>query len=100
MKLDVLDSFEKIRICNGYKIGKRIYSEPPMALEDFYRIEPQYEEMDGWNTPLKNIRTFDDLPENAKKYIRRIEELVGAPAVIISTGPDRDSTIILKNPFE
>jgi adenylosuccinate synthase len=100
MKLDVLDSFEKISICTGYKIGKRIYSEPPMALEDFYRIEPQYEEMDGWNTPLKNIRTFDDLPENAKKYIRRIEELVGAPAVIISTGPDRDSTIILKNPFE
>ena len=100
MKLDVLDSFEKISICTGYKIGKRIVSEPPMALEDFYRIEPQYEEMDGWNTSLKNIRKFDDLQENAKKYIRRIEELVGVPAVIISTGPDRDSTIILKNPFE
>jgi len=100
MKLDVLDSFERISICTGYKIGKRIFSEPPMALEDFYRIEPQYEEMDGWNMPLKNIRKFDDLPENAKKYVRRIEELVGVPAVIISTGPDRDSTIILKNPFE
>jgi len=100
MKLDVLDSFEKIFICTGYKIGKRIHSEPPMALEDFYRIEPQYEEMEGWNRPLKDIRKFDDLPENAKKYIGRIEELVGIPAAIISTGPDRDSTIILKNPFE
>ncbi len=100
MKLDVLDSFEKIKICTGYKIGKRIYSEPPMALEDFYRIEPQYEEMEGWSTPLKDIRKFEDLPENARKYVRRIEELVGSPAAIISTGPDRDSTIILKNPFE
>ena len=100
MKLDVLDSFEKIMICTGYKIGKRIYNEPPMALEDFYRIEPQYEEMEGWNTPLKDIRKFDDLPENAKKYIKRIEELVGVPAAIISTGPDRESTIILTNPFE
>ena len=71
-----------------------------MALEDFYRIEPQYEEMDGWSTPLKDIRRFDDLPENAKKYVRRIEELVGIPAAIISTGPDRESTVILKNPFE
>jgi adenylosuccinate synthase len=99
MKLDVLDSFEKISICTGYKIGKRIHGEPPMALEDFYRIEPQYEEMEGWNTPLKDIRNFDDLPLNAKKYIRRIEELVGVPAAIISTGPDRDSTIIIQNPF-
>lgn len=99
MKLDVLDSFEKIKICTRYKIGKRLYDEPPMALEDFYRIEPQYEEMDGWNTPLKDVRKYDDLPENAKKYIRRIEELVGVPAAIISTGPDRDSTIIVTNPF-
>lgn len=99
MKLDVLDSFEKIKICTRYKIGKRLYDEPPMALEDFYRCEPQYEEMDGWNAPMKDVRSMDDLPENALKYIRRIEELVGVPAAIISTGPDRDSTIILKNPF-
>ncbi len=99
MKLDVLDSFKKIKICTRYKIGKRFYDEPPMALQDIYRCEPQYEEMDGWNAPMKDVRSLDDLPENALKYIRRIEELVGAPAAVISTGPDRDSTIILKNPF-
>ncbi len=99
MKLDVLDSFEKIRICTQYKIGKRFYSEPPMALSDLYRCEPQYEEIDGWNTPMKDVSKFDDLPEGAKRYLRRIEELLGIPVAIISTGPDRDSTIVLKNPF-
>jgi adenylosuccinate synthase len=56
--------------------------------------------MDGWDTSIQNIRTYDDLPVNAKKYLKRIEELVGAKIDIISTGPDRDSTIILHNPFK
>ncbi|HOW56198.1 MAG TPA: adenylosuccinate synthase [Syntrophorhabdaceae bacterium] len=99
MKLDVLDSFEKIRICTRYKIGNRFYDEPPMALGDFSRCEPQYEEMDGWNTPIKDVNRFDDLPENAKRYLGRIEELLGVPVDIVSTGPDRNSTIVLRNPF-
>ncbi len=99
MKLDVLDSFDTIKICTHYKIGKRFYEEPPMALQDFYRCEPQYEEMPGWRTSIKDARKLEDLPEQTLRYIRRIEELVGVPAAIISTGPDRESTIILKNPF-
>lgn len=99
MKLDVLDSFDSIKICTGYRIGKRVYSDTPIALNDFYRCEPQYEEMDGWSTPIKDVKRFEDLPENARKYLKRIEELVGVPIAIVSTGPDRDSTIILKNPF-
>ncbi|HNT43569.1 MAG TPA: adenylosuccinate synthetase, partial [Syntrophorhabdaceae bacterium] len=99
MKLDVLDSFDTIKICTHYKIGKRLYEEPPMALQDFYRCEPQYEEMPGWKTSIKDARRLEDLPEQTLRYIRRIEELVGVPAAIVSTGPDRESTIILRNPF-
>ena len=99
MKLDVLDGFEKIKMCVKYKIGKKYYSEPPMDVSGYYKCEPQYEEMDGWKTSIQNVRTYEDLPANAKKYLKRIEELVGAGIDIISTGPDRESTIILHNPF-
>jgi adenylosuccinate synthase len=99
MKLDVLDGFEKIKMCVKYKIGKKYYSEPPMDVSGYYKCEPQYEEMDGWKTSIQNVRTYEDLPANAKKYLKRIEELVGAKIDIISTGPDRASTIILHNPF-
>jgi adenylosuccinate synthase len=99
MKLDVLDRFDKIKICVRYKIGKKYYTDPPMNVSGYYKCEPQYEEMDGWKTSLHNIRTYDELPENAKLYLKRIEELVGAKIDIISTGPDRESTIILNNPF-
>jgi adenylosuccinate synthase len=100
MKLDVLDTFEKINICTGYKIGKRYYSQPPMDIQDYYRCEPQYEELDGWKQPIKGIQRYEDLPANAKKYLKRLEELVDARIDIISTGPERESTIILTNPFE
>ena len=99
MKLDVLDGLEKIKMCVKYKIGKKYYSEPPMDVSGYYKCEPQYEEMDGWKTSIQNVRTYEDLPANAKKYLKRIEELVGAKIDIISTGPDRASTIILHNPF-
>ncbi len=99
MKLDVLDRFEKLRICVRYKIGRRYFSEPPMDVSDYRLCEPQYEELDGWNTSIQHVKTYDDLPDNAKKYLKRIEELVGSKIDIISTGPDRNSTIILTNPF-
>jgi adenylosuccinate synthase len=70
-----------------------------MDVSGYYKCEPQYEEMDGWKTSIQNVRTYEDLPANAKKYLKRIEELVGAKIDIISTGPDRASTIILHNPF-
>ncbi|HEX2966417.1 MAG TPA: adenylosuccinate synthase [Syntrophorhabdaceae bacterium] len=100
MKLDVLDQFDKIKICTGYKVGKKYLSEPPMDVATLEKCEPQYEEMSGWNTSIQHVRTYEALPENTKKYLRRIEELTGARIDIISTGPDRDSTIILRNPFE
>jgi len=99
MKLDVLDAFEKINVCTAYKIGKRFYSQPPMDIRDYYRCEPQYEQLDGWKQPIRGIKRYEDLPENAKKYLKRLEELTGARIEIISTGPERESTIILRNPF-
>lgn len=99
MKLDVLDTFEKINICVEYKIGKRLYSQPPMDIRDYYRCEPQYEQVDGWNQSIRGVKQYEDLPSNAKRYLKRLEELTGARIDIISTGPERENTIILKNPF-
>jgi adenylosuccinate synthase len=99
MKLDVLDGFEKIKLCTSYKIGNKYYTEPPMDVTGYYKCEPQYEEMDGWKTSLRNIKTYEDLPLNTKKYLKRIEDLLNVKIDIISTGPDRKSTIILHNPF-
>jgi adenylosuccinate synthase len=99
MKLDVLDHFENIYVCAKYRIGKRIYSDPPLAIKDLNACEPMYERMEGWNEPTANVRTFEDLPDNAKRYIKRIEELSGVPVAIVSTGPGRESTITIHNPF-
>jgi adenylosuccinate synthase len=99
MKLDVLDVFEKIYICVKYNIKGRAHSQPPTLVEDYQNCVPVYEEMDGWRTPIRNVRRYEELPENAKKYLKRLEELLGVPIVVISTGPERESTIVLKNPF-
>ncbi|MCX5814074.1 MAG: adenylosuccinate synthase [Proteobacteria bacterium] len=98
-KLDVLDGFEKIKICTRYKIGEIFYDEPPMGVNAYYECKPVYEEMDGWETPLKGIKKYGDLPSNAKSYLKRLEELVHSKIDIISTGPERENTIVLKNPF-
>jgi len=100
MKLDVLDDFEKIKVCVKYKIGKKLYTEPPMATKSYYDCEPVYEEIDGWKKSTRGATRYEDLPVNAKKYLKRLEELVGVKIDIVSTGPERESTIILKNPFE
>ena len=99
MKLDVLDSFDTIRICTSYRIGRRTYDQPPMSIADYEKLEPQYEEMEGWQTPITDITRYTDLPANAKKYLERLETLVNARVDIVSVGPDRKSTIVLKNPF-
>jgi len=99
MKLDVLDTFNRIRICTGYRSGKRTVSQPPMSIVDYYRYEPVYEEMDGWKTSTRGITKYDDLPSAAKQYLQRLGELVDARVDVISTGPERESTIILNNPF-
>ncbi|AXH13779.1 adenylosuccinate synthase [Malaciobacter mytili] len=90
MKLDVLDGFETIKICKGYKVDGKEINYVPSSLDD---LEPVYEVLDGWDSVV-GIRQFDKLPQNAKKYIERIEELTGVKVGIISTSPERDDTII------
>jgi len=99
MKLDVLDAFDRIKICVGYKIGKRIHNYPPLSVADYEKAEPQYEEMEGWKTPITAITKYEDLPLNTKKYLQRLEELLRVRIDIVSVGPDRNNTIVLRNPF-
>jgi adenylosuccinate synthase len=99
MKLDVLDTFEKIRICVKYKAGRRLVDQPPLSIAGYYACEPVYEEVDGWKRSISHVKRYADLPANAKKYLRRLEELLDVRIDIISTGPDRESTVVLKNPF-
>ena len=98
-KLDVLDDFETIRICTGYEYNGQILDELPANLDVFEKCLPVYEEMPGWQTSISAAKTFADLPEKAQKYVRRLEELIACPIVIVSVGPRRDETIVLKNPF-
>ena len=99
-KLDVLDGLKTIKICTGYKTPTgEILDVPPMAAEGYEVVEPIYEEMPGWDEPSFGVTSFDALPANAKAYIKRLEEVTGVPMDIISTGPDRNETMILVNPF-
>jgi len=98
-KLDVLDDFDTIKICTGYRYNGTILDEIPATLDVFAACEPVYEEMPGWKTPISGVRTFEGLPENARKYIRRLEEVMECPIVMVSVGPRRDETISLTNPF-
>ena len=100
MKLDVLDSFDTIKVCVGYQAGKKTYTQPPMKLSDYDRYEPIYEEFDGWKTSTRGVTTYEDLPLKAKRYLKILEALVETRIDIISTGPERESTIILNNPFK
>jgi adenylosuccinate synthase len=99
-KLDVLDGLEKIKICTGYELDGKPCAHLPFNLEDLARIEPVYEELLGWQTSTVGVETYDKLPENAKRYIERIEALIGVGADVISTGPDRSQTIIRRDPFD
>lgn len=99
-KLDVLDGLAEVKVCVGYKMPDgHIVHTTPMAAEQWENIEPVYETMSGWNETTFGITEYDKLPQAAKNYIKRIEELTGAPIDIISTGPDRKETIIVRNPF-
>ncbi len=98
-KLDVLDTFETISICTGYEYQGKVLEELPTNLEAFAQCKPVYEEVPGWMTDISTAQTFDELPEKARSYVRRLEQLVGCPIVLVSVGPRRDQTITLKNPF-
>jgi adenylosuccinate synthase len=98
-KLDVLNDFDKIKICVGYRTNGKVFRHVPSNLEILRSSEPLYEELDGWKTEIKGGRRFSDLPPRAQRYIRRIEELIHVKVAMISVGEERDETIEVKNPF-
>jgi len=98
-KLDVLDGFETIKICTGYEYDGKVLDELPANLAVFEKCRPVYEEMPGWQTGISGAKSFADLPVKAQNYVKRLEELMGCPIVMVSVGPRRDETIMLKNPF-
>jgi adenylosuccinate synthase len=99
-KLDVLDGLETLRICVGYKAGGKELALPPMGAEAFADCEPVYIDMPGWQTSTVGIREYGKLPANAKAYLDKMQETVGTPIDIISTGPQRDENIVLRHPFD
>lgn len=99
-KLDVLDGLSTIKICTGYKLHGEDCLYPPLESDLFAQCEPVYEEMPGWQESTIGVKQFNDLPKNAQKYLLHIEELAGVPIDIISTGPDRKDTIVLRSPFD
>ncbi|MGE0919018.1 adenylosuccinate synthase [Trichlorobacter lovleyi] len=98
-KLDVLSDFETIKVCTGYRFEGQELETLPAKLETFENCEPVYEELPGWQVDITGVRSYDQLPENAKKYVKRLEELAGCPIVMVSVGPRRDQTMMIKNPF-
>ncbi len=98
-KLDVLDGFETLKICTGYRIGDKTYDYLPPHAADQARVEPIYEEMEGWQETTAGARSWADLPAQAIKYVRRIEELIQCPVALVSTSPEREDTILVRDPF-
>jgi adenylosuccinate synthase len=99
-KLDVLDGLESLKICTGYRLGGETLGYFPAGLKAQAALEPVYEELDGWSETTAGARATRDLPANAIKYVQRIEELIGAPVALLSTSPERDDTILMRDPFQ
>jgi adenylosuccinate synthase len=99
-KLDVLDGLETIKLCTAYRVDGEVLDSPPSGAEALERCEPVYEEMPGWKASTVGVKSWEDLPANARDYLRRIEELTETPIDIVSTGADRRETIILRHPFD
>ena len=99
-KLDVLDGFEKVKICIGYKLDGVLIDYLPTAADQQTRCQPIFEEMDGWTETTEGARSWAELPAGAIKYVRRIEELIECPVALLSTSPEREDTILVRDPFE
>ncbi len=99
-KLDILDGFDEIKICVRYRLDGQELDHLPASQDAQARIEPVYETIEGWKGTTAHARSWVDLPAQAIKYVRRIEELIGAPVAVLSTSPERDDTILVQNPFE
>lgn len=99
-KLDVMDGMETLQVCVGYKLDGELSELLPVGAELLAECEPVYEELPGWKDSTVGIQKFDQLPENARAYLRHIERICGVPVDVISTGPDRDETIVMRHPFD
>ncbi|WP_242417661.1 adenylosuccinate synthase [Sphingomonas panni] len=98
-KIDVLDGFEEVAICTGYRLGDQVLDYFPAHAADQAKVEPIYETMPGWSESTAGARSWAELPAQAIKYIRRIEELIQCPVTLVSTSPERDDTILVRDPF-
>ena len=98
-KLDVLSGLQKLKIATSYQVEGAPYDYMPENIRKARLAQPVYEEMDGWNTEITGVRSFEDLPDNAKAYLHRLEDLTGVAPAIVSVGPDREETLLLRNPF-
>ncbi len=99
-KMDVLDGLESLRIATGYNCDGQFLEAPPIGADAYELCKPEYIEVPGWKETTVGVRNYEELPENAKAYIKKIEEVVGIPVDIISTGPDRADTIVLRDPYD
>jgi adenylosuccinate synthase len=99
-KLDVLDGLETLKICVAYELdGKEVYA-PPVGADRFEQCRPKFIEMPGWQETTVGVKSYEDLPQAARNYLKKVEELTGRPIDIISTGPDRNETVVLRHPFD
>lgn len=98
-KLDVLDGIDELNICTGYKLDGKVVDMLPIGADDVARCEPIYETVSGWQESTFGAKTWDALPKNAQHYLKRLETVCGVPIAIVSTGPERDETIVLQHPF-
>ncbi len=99
-KLDVLDGLDTIRVCVGYRVDGQVLAEPPLSVDGYADVDPVYEDLPGWKDSTVGITEYDALPANARGYLERLQTLAEVPIDMISTGPDRDQTILLRNPFD
>ena len=98
-KLDVLDGMERLAVCTGYRYRGEVVQRLPASMTGQAEVEPIYESHEGWSESTRGARSWADLPASAIKYIRRIEELIDAPVALLSTSPERDDTILVRDPF-
>ncbi|QLC24996.1 adenylosuccinate synthase [Parasphingopyxis algicola] len=98
-KLDVLDGFDEIKICTGYSVNGQDYDYLPPNTQDQAAVEPIYETIEGWSETTAGARSWNELPAQAIKYVRRVEELIGCPVALVSTSPEREDTILVRDPF-
>jgi len=99
-KLDVLDGFAELKICVGYKLDGKIIKRLPAGAANQANVEPIYESMPGWQGSTRGARSWADLPAEAVKYVRHIEELIGCPVSMVSTSPEREDVILMRDPFK